>query len=91
MSKEMREWLEVFAGIFLRCWAFGFLLLFLWLGIFTLVPQVIYSVHGHLFDLSPHELNLIHYGAMAFVKLTVICFFFFPWAAIRLMLRKPAE
>ncbi len=25
---------------------------------------------------------------LAFVKLVVICFFFFPWAAIKLVLRK---
>ena len=39
--------------------------------------------------LSNHGLNLIHYSGMAFAKLVVILFFFFPWAAIRLVLRRP--
>ena len=30
----------------------------------------------------------IHYCGMGFVKLAVILFFFFPWLAIRLVLRK---
>jgi len=31
---------------------------------------------------------VIHYCGMAFVKLSVTLFFFFPWLAIRLVLRK---
>ena len=43
-----------------------------------------------MFGLSPHDLSLIHYGGMAFLKLVVILFFLFPWAAIKLVLRKRA-
>ena len=39
-------------------------------------------------DLSDHDLNVIHYCGMAFAKLCVILFFFFPWLSIRLILRK---
>lgn len=55
---------------------------------FILAGGVVYDLHGSMFHLSPHELSLIHYCGMAFVELIVICFFFFPWAAIRLVLRK---
>lgn len=41
-----------------------------------------------MFDLSRHELQLIHYCGMGLVKLVVGVFFFFPWAAIRLVLRQ---
>lgn len=88
MSSQITEWLEVVAKILLRCWIFGFVLLFVWFGFFMLAPDVIYNFHGSMFDLSPHELNVIHYSGMAFVKLVVICLFFFPWAAIKLVLRK---
>ena len=43
-----------------------------------------------MFGLSLNELSLIHYSGMAFVKLSVILFFLFPWLAIRLVLRKRA-
>lgn len=90
MSTQITEWLDVVAKLLLRCWLFGFLLLLLWFGMFMLAGDVIYNLHGKMFGLSPHELSLIHYSGMAFVKLTVILFFFFPWAAIKLVLRKPS-
>jgi hypothetical protein len=86
MSTQTTEWLEVVAKILLRCWVFGFVLLLIWLGAF--LSGVIHNLHGPLMDLSNHDLNVIHYTGMAFLKLAVICFFFFPWAAIRLVLRK---
>ena len=88
MSTCTIEWLEVVAKILLRCWVFGFLLLLFWVGAFMLAGSVIFSLHGNMFGLSPHELSLIHYCGMAFVKLCVLLFFFFPWLAIRLVLRK---
>ena len=83
----MNGW-EVFAKILLRGWIFGFVLLFIWFGFFMIAPTVIYGLHGSMFGLSPHELNVIHYSGMAVVKLVVICFFFIPWASIKLELRK---
>lgn len=88
MSDQITEWLDAIAKILLRCWIFGFLLLTLWAGFFVFAGGVVYDLHGSMFRLSPHELSLIHYCGMAFVKLCVILFFFFPWAAIRLVLRK---
>ena len=72
----------------LRCWIFGFLLLLFWAGVFLLASNVIFSLHGGVFELSPRNLSMIHYSGMGFVELCVILFFFFPWAAIRLVLRK---
>jgi len=88
MSDQTTELLEVVAQILLRCWIFGFVLLLIWGGFFVLTPNVIYDLHGTMFGLSPHELNVIHYCGMALVKLIVICFFFFPWVSIRLVLKK---
>ena len=75
-------------SILLRCWIFGLLLLVFWAGVFLLASEAIHNLHGPMFGLSPHDLNLIYYSGMAFVKLVVILFFFFPWLAIRLVLRK---
>jgi len=87
-STDVNEFFDTFAKILLRCWIFGFVLLLIWGGFFVLTPNVIYDLHGSMFGLSPHELNIIHYCGMGLVKLIVICFFFFPWAAIRLVLKK---
>jgi len=87
MTDSTHDCFEILGKILLRCWIFGFVLLFIWLGAF--MSGAVYKLHGPLMDLSNHDLNVIHYCGMAFVKLVVILFFFFPWAAIRLVLRRP--
>jgi len=88
MSTQITEWLDAVAKILLRCWVFGFLLLLFWFGAVTLAGDFVYGVHGSMFDLSRHELDLIHYCGMGLTKLVVGLFFFIPWVAIRLVLRK---
>jgi hypothetical protein len=46
---------------------------------------------GKWFGLTPHEIDVIHYCGMAFVKMCVLVFFLFPYIAIRLVLRKQAH
>ena len=46
------------------------------------------EVHGKMFGLSAHELDLIIYCGLALHKMVVNVFFLFPWMAIRLVLRK---
>jgi len=87
-STDVSDLLDTLATILLRCWIFGFLLLLFWAGVFLLAGNVIYDLHGNMFGLSQHDLNVIYYCGMVFVKLCVILFFFFPWLAIRLVWRK---
>jgi len=87
-STQTNEFFDMLAKVLLRCWIFGFLLLTLWAGFFVFAGGVVYDLHGNMFRLSPHELSLIHYSGIAFVKLCVILFFFFPWLSIRLVLKK---
>jgi hypothetical protein len=85
---DLNRFFDMVAKVLLRCVVLGFLLLLLWLGAFSLAADVIYGVHGKLFGLTPHELDLIHYCGIAFVKLCVLLFFLFPYLAIRLVLRQ---
>ena len=80
--------LEVFAKILLRCWIFGFILLLFWFGAITLASDLVYSVHSSMFDLTPSQLAAIHYCGMGLTKLVVGMFFFIPWLAIRMVLKK---
>ena len=88
MSAQVSQTLDLAAKILLRCWICGVLLLLIWVGVFLLAGDLIYILHGNMFGLSFHELRIIHYSGMAFVKVCVILFFFFPWLAIRLVLHK---
>jgi hypothetical protein len=87
-SSELRVLLDLVAKILLRCWIFGFALLLAWAGLMLFAGGTIQSLHGGMFGLTPHDVGVIHYCALAFAKLCVILFFFFPWLAIRLVLRK---
>ena len=83
MSEKNADWLEVVNGILFRCWIYGFVLLLIWFVFFMAMPQLIYGLHGTMFGLAPHELNVIHYCGMGLTKLIVVCFFFVPWLAIK--------
>ncbi len=86
MTDSTHECFDTLAKVLLRCWIFGFVLLFIWFGAF--MSGAVYKLHRRLMDLSNHDLDVIHYCGMAFAKLCVILFFFFPWLAIRMVLRK---
>ena len=87
-STRTFELFDTLARVLARSTIFGFLLLLFWVVVYMLAGEVIYRLHGEMFGLSPHELDLIFYCGMALVKLSVILFFLFPWLAIRLVQRK---
>jgi len=80
--------LDALANILLRCWILGVILLLFWFGAVTLARDLVYSVHGSMFDLTRSQLTAIHYCGMGLAKLVVGLFFFVPWVAIRLELKK---
>lgn len=84
---EINDLLDAVAKVLGKCVILGFVLLLIWAGAFFLARNVFYGLHGSMFELSPHELDLIHYCGIAFTKLCVLLFFLFPWASIRLVLR----
>ena len=82
------EIFDTLAKVLIRCTGLGVVVLMIWVGFFVFLPDVVYQVHGDLFGLSKSELNVIHYSGMGLLKLVVFTFFFFPWLAIRWVLRK---
>ena len=87
ISPERIECLEAIARVLLRCFVLGFLLLLLWAASHMFLSGPIYA-QGKWFGLSPHEVDVIHYSGMAFVKMCVLLFFVFPYISIRLVLRR---
>lgn len=86
-SKQYTDFFSTLAKVLLRCWLFGFVLLLIWLGVILLAGDAVHRLHGGMFGLSKHELDLIFYCGMGLLKLLVLVFFFIPWLAIRLVLR----
>ncbi len=87
MPEQTRDFLNVIASILLRCWIFGFLLLFTWLGVTQVMAEFISKLHGPMFGLSNHELDVIFYCGMGMLKLCVLTVFLIPWLAIKLVLK----
>ncbi len=91
MTDSHREFFDILARVLLRCWLFGYVLLFIWLAAILLGSDSIYRMHSSMFGLTLHELAVISYGGLGLLKLVVLTFFFIPWLAIRLVLRKAAR
>ncbi len=69
--------------ICLRCFLYGAVLLLLWLAVYITAGTEINALHSKLFDLSDHELTLLHYAGMMTMKLFIFIFFLLPWIALR--------
>lgn len=86
-ADETTEFFDLLAKVLLRCWVFGFLLLYTWFGIVLFARERFYGLMGNWWGLSNHEMDLTNYCGIALLKLLLIVFFFFPWLALRLVLR----
>lgn len=91
MTESMRDHLATMEKLLLRCWLFGFVLLFIWLGAILLMGNLIHDLHGPMFGLTKHELDLIFYCGMGILKLIVLACFFIPWLSIKFVLKKPGS
>jgi hypothetical protein len=88
MIDSTRDFFDTLAKILLRCWIFGFALLLFAFVVILAAGGVIDDIHGRMFGLSPHELDLIFYNWLGALKLLVLVLFLMPWVAIKLVLRK---
>jgi hypothetical protein len=88
--QETIELLEAAAKVLLRCTVLGFLLVLIWVAAYLFAPDMIH-LQGAWFGLTAHELGVIHYCGIAFVKGCVLLFFLIPYLAIRLVLSKAAK
>jgi heme/copper-type cytochrome/quinol oxidase subunit 2 len=80
--------LDVIAGLLIRCFLGGILLLTVWFLCFVFAGDWIYQLHSRWFAISRQELNAIHYSLMAVTKITLVLFFLLPYIAIRLVAKK---
>ncbi len=88
MLDSTRDFFETLAKVLLRCWILAFGLLLFSFVVFMLTGEIIDDIHGRMFGLSPHELDLIIYCGLGMLKLCVLVLFLMPWVAIKLVLRK---
>ena len=88
MTDSTRDFFDTLAKVLIRCWFYGTLLLLFSFVAFMFTGEIIDDIHGEMFGLTPHELDLIIFCGLGLHKLVLNLFFLFPWIAIRLVLRK---
>jgi hypothetical protein len=88
MTDSTRDFFDTLAKVLLRCWIISFALGLFPFVVFTLTGEIIDEIHGKMFGLSAHELDLIIYCGLGLFKLFVFIFYLFPWIAIRMVLKK---
>ena len=87
-STDVDDLLDAVAKILLRCWILGFVLLLFWFGAVMLAGDLVFGVHGRMFDLTFGELARIHYCGMMLTKLVVGVCFLIPWVATHMVLKQ---
>jgi len=90
MSDEIKtdEVLEVIGQVLIRCTIMGIAVLFIWWGALALMGDLAYRVHSALAPMTRAQFEIIHYVGMLGTKAAVSLLFFFPYIAIRLVLRR---
>ena len=86
-STDLENTLRVLSKILLRCFVLGFLFLIFWFVLYIAAADFMFLVHGGMFDLTEHDVNIMNYYGMAYFKMTVFVLFVIPYIAVRLVLR----
>lgn len=90
MNENTRELLQAVEKVLLRCFLGSFVILFIWLLATLFMRDLIHSLHGDMFGLTAHELDLIFYCGMGLMKLAAFSLFLLPWLSIKMVLKKVA-
>ena len=83
--------LKRLASILIRSFLFGLAFLLLWFLLYLVAPGWMFEMNAEWFNIGKRDFDLINYFGMGFVKISILLFFFFPYLAIRSMLRKKGK
>ncbi len=84
---ETESTLKLISGILLRSFIVAVAFLILWLVSYLTFGDYWTVIHVKLFDITEHELSLLHYSGMGIFKMLAFCFLFCPFVAIEWVIR----
>ena len=90
-SGNLNEMLEVMSQVLIRCVVMGVAVLLIWWAGLAFMGDFVYGVHSRLTPVSRQHFDVIHYAGMLTTKAAVSLLFFFPYIAIRLVVKKRAK
>jgi Family of unknown function (DUF6868) len=82
------EVLEVMSQVLIRCVVIGVVALLFWWVALVFMGDLTYRVHSQITPITRQHFNVIHYTGMLTTKAAVSLLFFFPYIAIRLVMKK---
>jgi hypothetical protein len=80
--------LQTLATILIRSFLIGLAFLLLWFLLYLIAPGWMFEMNAKWFDIGKRDFESINYYGIGFVKISILIFFFFPYLAIRSMLRR---
>ena len=66
----------------------GVIVLLIWWGALELFGDLAYGVHSKIAPMTRQQFDIIHYVGILMTKAAVSLLFFFPFIAIRLVIKK---
>ena len=91
-SERNDIFLQTLGAMLARSFLLGLAFLLLWFLLYLIAPDWMFKMNARWFNIDKRSFDLINYFGMGFVKISILVFFFFPYLAIRSMLRKrPGE
>ncbi len=87
-ESNTNEVLDVVGQVLIRCVVMGVAVLLIWWAGLAFMGDFVYAVHSRLTPVSRDHFNAIHYAGMLTTKAAVSLLFFFPYIAIRLVIKK---
>jgi len=75
--------MEAIEKITVSCFVLGMALLLLWFFPCTLAGDWMYRIHAKWFDVTEHEVAVIHYSGLMFTKILVFLFLLLPYIACK--------
>ena len=87
-STNTDQMLEVIGQVLIRCVVMGVVALLFWWAGLAFMGDLVYGLHSKLTPMTRQQFNVVHYAGMLTTKAAVSLLFFFPYIAIRLVIRK---
>ena len=80
--------LQTLATILIRSFLFGLAFLLFWFLLYLIAPGWMFETNAKWFNIGRREFDLINYFGMGLIKISILLFFFFPYLAVKSILRR---
>ena len=87
-QSEVNNFLEATAGVLIRSFVLGIVVLMVWFVFMVFVDDLAYSIHSTWFDMTKQQFDLLWYGGMGLAKIFLFFGLLFPYIGIRMVLAK---